>query len=420
MSDEKASLTPPTLLSGDEEGSERHNRVVFLRDFRVLLLLFVGLRLVILAAHDPNGLMAYGEFDNFYKFADITRLTGLLPFIGYWMEYPPLFVWPNLGLHMALNVWLGLPEHTYYYTLALIVLSADVGNLILMRRLGERLYGAQGGLDIAWAYAILGVPLVFLMWNVEPVVTLFMLLGLLGLLEGKDGRSALAVAAGALIKVMPVLLIPTAWRFRSPKRAVLYTGIVAALGVGAYLPFLILSPPFALASLRAQISKSSWQTVWALLDGNFGTGNFGDLIDRLDASKATQMLGHPPLISPWVALIAFGALYAYLFTRPIRRTDRAQVAFFGVTWCVFLLWSKGWSTPWMQMVIPLILLIFPNREGVLAILLFSLVNFLEWPVLMSRGFFWGLYLTAPLRTLLIIGFLVAFWWQCRPQRVQTT
>jgi len=217
---------------------------------------------------------------------------------------------------------------------------------------------------------------------------------------------------------MPALLVPAAWRFRSPKGAAFYTGIVAALGVGAYLPFLILSPPFALASLRAQISKSSWQTVWALLDGNFGTGNFGDLIDRLDASKAAQMLGNPPLIPTWVTLIAFGALYAYLFTRPIRRTDHSLVAFFGVTWCVFLLWSKGWSTPWMQMLIPLILLIFPNREGVLAILLFSLVNFLEWPVLMSRGLFWGLYLTAPLRTLLIGGFLAAFWWQCRPQQVR--
>lgn len=410
----------PSAPSTSGEGSEGRNGAVLLRDFRILLLLFIGLRLVILAAHDPSGLMAYGEFDNFYKFADITRVTGLLPFIGYWMEYPPLFVWPNLALHMALNVWLGLPEHTYYYTLALIVLAADVGNLILMRRLGERLYGVQGGLDIAWAYAILGVPLVFLMWNVEPVVTLFMLLGLLWLLEGKDRRSALAVAAGALIKVMPALLVPTAWRFRSPKKAILYTGIVAALGVGAYLPFLILSPPFTWASLQAQISKSSWQTVWALLDGNFGTGNFGDLIDRLDASKATQMLGHPPLIPPWVTLIAFGALYAYLFTRPIRRTDRALVAFFGATWCVFLVWSKGWSTPWMQMLIPLILLTFPNREGVLAILLFSLVNFLEWPVLMSRGLFWGLYLTAPLRTLLIIGFLVAFWRQCRLQRMQTT
>lgn len=421
MSGEEAGLTPLTPLPGASltgKGGESHNGDAFLRDFRVLLLLFVGLRLVILAAHDPNGLMAYGEFDNFYKFADITRVTGLLPFIGYWMEYPPLFVWPNLALHMALNVWLGLPEHTYYYALALIVLAADVGNLILMRRLGERLYGPQRGLDIAWAYAVLGVPLVFLVWNVEPVVTLFMLLGLAWLLEGKDGRSALAVAAGALIKVMPALLVAVAWRFRPLKKGATYMGTVAALGVGAYLPFLILSPHFALASLRAQVGKSSWQTVWALLDGNFGTGNFGDLIDRLDASKAAQMLGNPPLIPPWATLIAFGVLYAYLFARPIRRTDRAQVAFFGVTWCVFLLWSKGWSTPWMQMVIPLVLLTFPNREGVLAILLFSLVNFLEWPLLMSRGLFWGLYLTVPLRTLLIIGFLAAFWRQCRPQQAQ--
>ncbi len=384
-----------------------------LRHFPVLLLLFVGLRVVMLAAHDPNGLMDYGEFDNFYKFADITRATGGLPYLDYWMEYPPLFVWPNLGLYYLLTVWRGLPEHSYYYVLGLIVLLADVGNLVLIRRLGERLYGQAYGLDIAWVYALLGVPLVFLMWNVEPVVTFFMLLGLLLLLEGRDGRSALAIAAGALIKVMPGLLTPVVWRFRPPKKAVLYTVLLAVLGIGAYLPFLILSPTFALASLRAQAGKSSWQTVWALIDGNFTTGNFGPLIDRLDPAAAHRMVGHPPAIPGWITLLAFGMLYLYLFTRPVRKTDRSLVAFFGATWCVFLLWSKGWSTPWMQMVIPLILLVFPDRNGIIAILAFSLINFLEWPILFSRGFFWGLYITAPLRTLFVVGLLAAFWAQCR-------
>ena len=125
------------------------------------------------------------------------------------------------------------------------------------------------------------------------------------------------------------------------------------------------------------------------------------------------MIGHPPAIPPWLTLIVFGGVYLYLFTRPLRRTDLSVVAFLGVTWCVFLLWSKGWSTQWMQMLIPLLLLVFPTREGVLAILAFSLVNFLEWPLMLSRGALWGLYLTVPVRTLLIGGFLIAFYRQCR-------
>ncbi len=384
-----------------------------LGDWRVLVLLFIGLRLAILAAHDPQGLMDYGEFDNFYKFADITRVTGELPYIGYWMEYPPLFVWPNLGLQQLITVALHAQEHTYDYVLALIVLAADVGNLWLIRRIGTRLYGPERGLDLAWVYALLGVPLVFLMWNIETVVTFLMLLGLANLLEGRDGRSAVATAAGALVKVMPGLLLPVALRFRSVKKGAAYAGIMAGLGALAYLPFLLISPTFTLASLRAEVGKSSWQTVWALIDGNFGTGNFGPLIDRLDPAKAGQMVGHPPVIPSVIPLIAFGVLYAWLFTRPVKHSDRAIVAFFGVTWCVFLLWSKGWSTPWMQMVIPLILLVFPDRDGVLAVIAFSLINFLEWPVLLSRGLFWGLWFTAPMRTLMVIAFLVALWRVCR-------
>jgi hypothetical protein len=187
---------------------------------------------------------------------------------------------------------------------------------------------------------------------------------------------------------------------------------VLALGVAAYLPFVIISPVYTLASLRSQVSKSSWQTVWGLIDGNLTTGNFGGLIDRIDPAKAGELMGNPPVIPGWVTLAACGSLYAYLFTRPARQTDRSLVAFFGVTWCIFLLWSKGWSTPWMFMLIPLILLAFPTSDGVLAILVFSLVNYLEWPLLFSRGFFWGLYITAPLRTLFIVGLLAAFFWQC--------
>ncbi len=384
-----------------------------LRDFRLLLLLFLGMRVVLLIAHDLYGLMQFGELINFFRIAEITQVTERLPFIAYWVEYPPLFVWLNTGLHQLLIVWGGLPDHAYYYALSLLYIVADCSNLWLIYRLGMRLYGEARGLDIALVYALLGVPLVFMTWTFEALTAFFMLLGLWLLLEGKETRSAIAIAAGVLTKVMPGLLVPVAWRFKPLRRSLRYTGIVAILGVIAYLPFLLLSPAYTLASIRSQLSKSSWATIWALIDGNFGTGNFGDLVDRLDPAKAGAALANPSLIPLWLTVILFAVLYVYLFTRPMRCTDRALVSFFGLTWCVFLLWSKGWSPQWMVMLIPLILLVFPSREGILAILLFSLINFLEWPVLLSRYLEWGLYLTVPLRTGFLIALLVAFFRQCR-------
>ena len=189
-----------------------------LRDFRVLMILFIGLRVVLLMARPPDGLMAYGEFQNFYYLADLTRETGKLPFIGYWSEYPPLFVWLNLGLHQLLIVARGMPDHTYFYSLSFIGFVADIGNLTLVYRIGSKIYGDAKGLDIAWVYAMVGVPIVFIMWNFESLTTFFMLLGLWWLMQDKDLPSAAAAAAGTLTKIMPGLLTPVAWRYRSPKK----------------------------------------------------------------------------------------------------------------------------------------------------------------------------------------------------------
>ncbi len=396
------------------EISTGEKQVPIFHDFRLLLILFIGLRLVILVAYDTGQLAYYGELDIFYQYGELTAITGKLPYIGLWMEYPPLFVWPNLAIYTVLITWLGLGQHAYYTVMALIFLLADIGNLVLIRKIGTKIYGTDRGMGLAWCYALLGFPLVQMVWNYEPLVTFYMLLGLWLLLDHKETGSAFAVAAGALTKVFPGFLVPVVWRFRERRDAIRFTAIVAGCGVLAYLPFLIISPEYAIASLRALSGKSSWNTIWALIDGNTTmTGNFGMLGDRLDLSKATQFMGNPPVIPPWVTLLVFGALYVFLFTRPMRKTDRALVAFLGVTWCVFLLWSRGWSTPWTQMIIPLILIVFPDREGVLAAVLFSLVNLVEWPLLLSRGLWWGMYITVPLRTLIVAGLLIAFYRQTR-------
>ena len=41
--------------------------------------------------------------------------------------------------------------------------------------------------------------------------------------------------------------------------------------------------------------------------------------------------------------------------------------------------------------------------------LLILINLLEWPLLLSRGMFWGLYLTVPLRTALIALLGYDYW-----------
>ncbi|HNT53818.1 MAG TPA: hypothetical protein PKG95_03845, partial [Anaerolineaceae bacterium] len=55
----------------------------------------------------------------------------------------------------------------------------------------------------------------------------------------------------------------------------------------------------------------------------------------------------------------------------------------------------------------------PEKEAVLLGVTFTLVNLLEWPVLLSRGLFWALPLTIILRALLLLLLAVRFDQRCR-------
>ncbi len=78
----------------------------------------------------------------------------------------------------------------------------------------------------------------------------------------------------------------------------------------------------------------------------------------------------------------------------------------------------------MLYLLPLILLALPSRRAYLVALLFVLVNLAEWPLLLSRGMFWTLFLTVPLRALLFVLLAVMFYNQmtgvaAQPQRLES-
>jgi len=169
-------------------------------------------------------------------------------------------------------------------------------------------------------------------------------------------------------------------------------------------PFAVLSPELTLASLQAQAGKSSYQTVWALLDGNLTTGNFGPLLDHFDAAKATQPVNNPATIPTWLTFVPFALLGLFVLTRPRTRSDPNldAVIFTALTFVIFFLWSQGWSPQWQTFLIPLLLLSLPYRRAVLFIILLGFVNLLEWPVILSRGLTQLLPITIFARTFILI------------------
>jgi hypothetical protein len=213
---------------------------------------------------------------------------------------------------------------------------------------------------------------------------------------------------GMLLKWFPGLLLASALRFKKPvwagKAALSAFGWVFGLLAILYL----LSPQMTLASLKAQSTRSSWETVWALVDGNMTTGAFLLVNDRLDPTIAGISRGQPAKIPSTLTLLPFAALGGWLFWRTRLQTDQALVSFLGLTWIVFLIWSPGWSPQWILYLIPLILLTFSFKAAFYGSSALILLALLEWPTLLAHAIFAGLWLIVPLRMALFAW--LAFRW----------
>jgi len=375
--------------------------------FGLILLLFVSGRLMMLMAFPLENLVAFGDYRHYFNIAQISSpegcqiFTGTLqacyPFIHFWYEFPPIFPYLNIAVY-----WLaGQQFKNYLLILALLLLLAESANLFLLHRLALSLHGPAAALTLAWVYTALFVPIFFWLGNFDALTSFFILLGLYALIKQKNRLLALALGLGAMVKFVPVMVLATVWRVRGWKTALALGGATLLISLLIFGPFALISPRFTLASLQAQAGKSSYQTVWALVDGNLTTGNFGRNIEHFDVAEATQPVNNPSRLSPWLTLIPFGLLGLFILTRPRTLPDPnfEAVLFTALTFIIFFLWSKGWSPQWQTFLIPLLLLALPVGRAVLFIIVLGFINFLEWPVMLSRGMTELLPLTIIARTL---------------------
>lgn len=367
--------------------------------FFLIFILFLTTRLLMLLAFPPENLIFYGDYQHYFNVADMTR-QGFYPFIHYWYEFPPLFPYLNIAVYTLASQQL----KNYILLLALVLLLAECGNLYLLYRLALRLYGRNRATTIAWIYTGLFTPIFFWLGNFDALTTFFILLALYSLFNQRTKLLAIALGLGAMIKFLPVILLATIWRYKGLKAAIAYGLAVLLISLIIFGPFALFNPTMTFASLQAQARKSSYQTVWAILDNNLTTGNFGPLTDHFDPLKATQPVNHPARIPTWLTLIPFGLLGLFLLTRPQTASSGnfEAMIFTTLTFIIFFLWSQGWSPQWQTFLIPLLLLSFPEKRAVLFIIALSFINFLEWPVILSRGLNHFLPFTIIARTFILV------------------
>jgi hypothetical protein len=359
-------------------------------DFQLLVILFVAFRVTLFFAY-PSLLLTDGEYgigrggDRLYHY-NLSSLADqeLYPFRDWWSEFPPLFYLTTTGIYEFLGE--GASYQNWALVMMVIMVLSEVGVLVMVRNIGVRLHGEATGMALAWIYALMAAPTIHMWWNFDSWVAFFTLGAIWLLIRQQHTRSALMVAIGAFTKFISLLLFGVLIRFYSPRRAILSIAIALGAFVIAYLPLFLVNAEFSIISLTSQFGKPSYQTIWALIDQNYTTGNFGSVESHLTAEGVNEgNIGKNEAVIPSIVRLALaGAIGLFVFIQTRRFDQLGVVAFFTITLLIFYLQSQGWSPQWLCLIIPLTLLVVPNRQGALLCVMLSLLAFVEYPFIFIR------------------------------------
>ena len=357
---------------------------------KTIVTLFVILRVTILLLYTPQGLLnAYTDYQHYYRVAQLSD-RGYYPYLNSWSEYPPLLVYTSQAAYSAVKAVLpmgGLNDFSYQVfarLLGAIMLVFETGSLILLHRIAAKTWNMERANWSAWVYSVLSVPLFY--WNASQTsnFVFFTLLAAYWFITDRRTASAVSLALGMLIKLTPVFLIGSVTRFLwpAPKPIARYLIVVAVMFGLAFVPFIALGgAAWTIASLASNAVRASWSTPWALLDGNWGVGDVGDVPARTQLDLAYRVYGNPPVIPSIVVLVIFGLVFVWLFRRPIDPQNPQHFIWFSTLMLLlFHLWSKGWSPQWAMLLIPFILLSFLTQRGLGLVLILTLLLFVEWPL----------------------------------------
>ncbi|MBN2003907.1 MAG: DUF2029 domain-containing protein [Anaerolineae bacterium] len=383
----------------------------FLRNHQALLLLvlaFTTLRGLSILLLRPGGFISGTGPDHDFYF-EFARWAGgnKIAFFDFWMEYPPLMPWlAALAYKLSLTIpaW---PTAIFGFNLMfrLLLLPFEIGTLILVWAIARRLGSPENAERTAALWALLFAPFfTFLAWF-DSMAIFFLVLALYGLLTDRPALAGVALGLGFMVKIIPAVLFPIGlFTLQTHRRRFIYAGS-AALSAGILiLPPLLVSPDFTVAMARVFTSRSSWESVWALLEGYTGYGAVARLNTHLDPTAA-GFQAHPATL-PWAWItLTFGALYLFILTRVKDWRDKHTLtafAFFSLLW--FVLYSKGYSPQWASYISTMALLALPTLRGLGYALLMDLFLFgeLGFGFLLLNGeprFLTGVIL---LRTLLFV------------------
>jgi hypothetical protein len=347
-----------------------------------VLVTYVAFRLMAVLLVKPGGYVTTLSDFTFYRLLASYASQGFYPSVDYWMEYQPIFPWIPVGIYrlsLFLPNW-GGPGFWFNLLLGTFFLLSETANLALIYLIGRRLHGQEVAVRLAWIYSLLFVPLLIMLGWFDVFGLTFLLLALYLTLIRRPLASGAVAGLGFLVKLLPIVVVPVAfWREPTWRQRAILVAVTLLTIVVVALPFALLNPDLFTLSWTINLKRSSWETVWALLEGYTSYGKAGGA-NRFDPAAAGAEQ-HPGTL-PWVLISAgFALIYLWLWTRPTDwNDDRRAVAFTGLTVNLLTVYLKGYSPQFLVWLLPFTILLLPGLRGVVYALLLSVVNLVESPL----------------------------------------
>jgi hypothetical protein len=374
-------------------------------DFFPLFILAASFRVMALLLFRPGGfIMDWSEYYNFLSIAGLSDY-GLYPFRDFWVEYPPLFPWLFTAIYrlsLLIPPW-DLYRLWFNTLLGLSLLPFETGNLVLVYLIALEIYNQSTALRCSWYYACLFVPIYTLISYFDCLPLFFLLLALYLLLRGHERLAGFVLGTGTVVKLIPMLVLPVGLRVLRGLSKKIGLLIAATVTIGLWsVSFLWLGHDFYFAFLKSVLTRSSWETIWAMLEGYYGYGVVPG--DRLNPAADFSIY---PSTLPWFWItLAFAVVGFWLYTRPLESNNKLKtVLLAALTLNLFFLYSKGYSPQFLVNLLPFVVLLLPNLRGVIYCTLLSAINIIEFPIffVMLYDEHWILVILVVVRSMLLLA-----------------
>ena len=299
--------------------------------------------------------------------AEPQELQPALPFIDYWLEYPPVFVWIAYAIYHA-NATIFGPHaggaFVFSTSVSVFLAFIDMLNVLLIYAIAKRISGHAFGLRAGVAYAMLFFPAVVMAGYFDTFVLFTILLSLWGMMAGHVAVAGFATGLGVMTKLIPVMLVPAAARYlgRVPlmatpgavempldkavaaratvanvpqppsptkppalwdwNRLINYFGtMVLTIGVIS-ATFLFVRPDLLVMPFKVTLKRGGWESLRALASGQNDFGYVGP--------PAAWLAQHPEFYreirSPYVAAIRNMTVFDGVRKISIPEPERARIA----------------------------------------------------------------------------------------------